>query len=687
MNNLIDKNTTMPDISIIIPVYNVEEYLLKCYESIKMQSINNIEIIFIDDGSRDSSGRICNNLYLQDNRVKVIHKNNEGALIARKVGIENSTGEYIYFIDPDDYLTDEKSLEIMLNEIRKENVDILHFDVAVDGDDKKEVSDKLKYLSIQERKYDSAYSIIKNAILRTYTWHLWNKIFKGDVCRMAVKGVKNVKMYTATDAYMYLVFAYYAKTYKSIHTNALYTYRIGQGVTTHKEISLEDFNKYIYETNIISYLAEFYIQEKCLGVYIDLLGDLENRFFNHCYWRYTQLSKDLKTEAKDVLINTFGSEKFNARVSGENQKKRPKVSIIVPTYNVSKYLNECMDSILNQTLKDIEVIAIDDGSTDESLKILREYENKDKRVKVITKPNSGYGHTMNIGLDRASGEYIGIVEPDDWVRPKMYETLYDLAKRKNLDIIKADFNRFVGSGKSRIDTLNKLSGKDEDYNVVFKPADRLDSFKYVMNTWSGIYRTDFIKRNKIRHNETPGASFQDNGFWFQTFCLADRVMLNKNAFYMNRRDNVNSSVKSKGKVYAFKHEYDFIYDFVKKTNNKSFYRVWLYMKYRNYLSNYNRIDESFHKEFLIEFKNAFKDVKDEELSYFREPEKKLLRIILNSDVDAFCHCFKQYTWPEIDKYKNLPIDVVSMIKYTRFLSKKSNYIYKIRKAISSAFKK
>ena len=99
----------------------------------------------------------------------------------------------------------------------------------------------------------------------------------------------------------------------------------------------------------------------------------------------------------------------------------PKVSIIIPTYNVENYLRECMDSVTRQTLKDIEIICINDGSTDGSLEILKEYADKDPRIVLVDKENEGYGVGMNIGLDKASGEYIGIVEPDDFVPLNMYD--------------------------------------------------------------------------------------------------------------------------------------------------------------------------------------------------------------------------------------------------------------------------
>ena len=120
----------------------------------------------------------------------------------------------------------------------------------------------------------------------------------------------------------------------------------------------------------------------------------------------------------------------------------PKVSIIVPTYNVEAYLVECMESITNQTLEDIEIICINDGSTDGSLAILKSYAEKDKRIVLVDKENGGYGIGMNIGMSLATGEYIGIVEPDDFVPVNMFGDLYKIAKENDLDFVKADFYRF-----------------------------------------------------------------------------------------------------------------------------------------------------------------------------------------------------------------------------------------------------
>lgn len=244
----------------------------------------------------------------------------------------------------------------------------------------------------------------------------------------------------------------------------------------------------------------------------------------------------------------------------------PRVSVVVPVYNVETYLRECMDSLVRQTLRDIEIICVDDGSRDGSPGILREYAEKDSRIVLIRQENSGYGKAMNTGMDRAKGEYLGIVEPDDYVDLTMFEDLYRQAAEENLDLVKADYCRFTtdSAEETRTFRYTHLSGKPGDYGKVFRPAERTESFFYVMNTWAGIYRLSFLREHGIRHQETPGASYQDNGFWFQTFLYAERAMILDRAYYRVRRDNPNSSVRNPEKVYAMNREYDYIRGILEK---------------------------------------------------------------------------------------------------------------------------
>ena len=131
-----------------------------------------------------------------------------------------------------------------------------------------------------------------------------------------------------------------------------------------------------------------------------------------------------------------------------------KVSIIVPVYNTSKYLNSCIKSLLHQTLKDIEIILINDGSTDDSESIIKKY--KDKRIKYISKKNEGIGKTRNLGIDTATGEYLSFIDSDDYVEPDFCEKMYEKATKDKCDIVICDYYEDHFEGLKEIkESLNK----------------------------------------------------------------------------------------------------------------------------------------------------------------------------------------------------------------------------------------
>ena len=337
----------------------------------------------------------------------------------------------------------------------------------------------------------------------------------------------------------------------------------------------------------------------------------------------------------------------------------PKVSIIIPTYNVEQYLRECLDSVTGQTLRDIEIICVNDGSTDHSLDIIREYEAADPRIVVITGPNGGYGKAMNKGFDASTGEYIGIVEPDDYVAETMYEDLYEIASENRLDLVKADFYRFRRdneSGDMEL-TLNRLSLHKEDYNKVFYPCRQPGALIYKMNTWSGIYRREFLLKAGIRHHETPGASFQDNGFQIQTFAFAERGMIVDTPYYRNRRDNPNSSVRNTGKAYAINAEYDWIRDVLMEhpaTWERFKYDYWR-QRFFNYTPTMKRIAPELRREYLDKIRSELLGAKADGLlkkDVFPGPAWNELNMILNNP-DEYLRLML-LSDPEIDEIRISP---------------------------------
>ena len=259
----------------------------------------------------------------------------------------------------------------------------------------------------------------------------------------------------------------------------------------------------------------------------------------------------------------------------------PKVSVIVPVYNVSKYLRKCLDSIIKQTLLDIEIICINDGSTDDSLAVLQEYAAKDARVKILDKPNSGYGASMNLGVSHATGEYIGIVESDDWVEPDMFEKLYQLAVTRQADVVKSDFYYYWSVPQEKNCKANVLPSSL--LGQLIQPRSQQLIFEVMPSIWSAVYKRSFIVEKHIRFLETPGASYQDTSFNFLVLAWTERMYITNDAFLHYRQDNMQSSVNSKGKVFCVCDEWHHIDQFLKKNSQLS---CLIGIKNRNQLVTY-----------------------------------------------------------------------------------------------------
>ncbi len=309
-----------------------------------------------------------------------------------------------------------------------------------------------------------------------------------------------------------------------------------------------------------------------------------------------------------------------------------KISVCVPIYNVEKYLRECLDSIINQTLKEVEIICVNDGSTDNSLNILKEYAKKDNRIKVIDKENSGYGASMNVALDSAQGEYIGIVESDDFIQKDMYESLYKLAKENDADIAKSDWYKYWSKNKF-VKKENRISSAKTGFITNFEKDNSI--VRINPSVWSGIYKREFLNNNNIRFLETPGASYQDLSFTFKLFTLAKRVILTDKAYLYYRQDNINSSVKAKNKIYCVCDEYDEIERFINlhpefTQQHRTQEEI---LRYTGYMSSVVRLSEELRPEFVKVFSDYFKKSYESGIlneEFFSKVNKKEFLTLINN---------------------------------------------------------
>jgi len=185
---------------------------------------------------------------------------------------------------------------------------------------------------------------------------------------------------------------------------------------------------------------------------------------------------------------------------------KPAVSIIVPVYNVQDYLPRCLDSLVAQTLADVEIIAVDDGSTDRSADVLQRYADADSRIKVIRQANQGQGAARNAGLDAASGRFIGFVDADDWVEPDMFETMYRRAMETDADLCACDYNTVYDHR-----TIPAALGLTDSTFII---ADRgIDRYwlekKFSVVLWNKIYKKSILDAHAVRF-DSKGEVFSED---------------------------------------------------------------------------------------------------------------------------------------------------------------------------------
>ena len=317
----------------------------------------------------------------------------------------------------------------------------------------------------------------------------------------------------------------------------------------------------------------------------------------------------------------------------------PKVSIIMPSLNVVAYIRECIESAINQTLKDIEIICVDAGSTDGTAEILQEYAAKDSRIHFIHSDVRSYGYQMNLGLDAATGKYICILETDDFVIRDSYEILYTAAEQFGADIVRSDYFDLT-TKNGRINLVTKQISQDFSYYYrLICPNKEKEVYSFVMHNWTGIYNKEFLDKYHIRYNETPGASYQDNGFYFQVFSQTNKLVYIPRPCYCYRIDNPGSSIHDKSKVYTMSEEYAFIRNFL--ANHPDFEQEVLPAFYsrlfRAHYQTYVRIQPEFKPEYCELMRKDMIEARDLHLldtGLFLPRERELLVYLLKS-TDTF----------------------------------------------------
>lgn len=283
-----------------------------------------------------------------------------------------------------------------------------------------------------------------------------------------------------------------------------------------------------------------------------------------------------------------------------------KISIIVPVYNTEKYLEKCLESLINQTLKDIEIICVNDGSTDKSVEILNNFAKKDKRIKIISQKNKGQSAARNEGIKIAKGKYIGFLDSDDWADRTMFEKLYENATKFDAEISMCSITTFdektnIYNKSDPYMTLDLFSQNFE--NRAFNPKETYDFiFRICVTPWNKIYKKSFLNKYNILFEE--GLNFEDNVFFYKTFFQAKKICLTKENLIFYRLNSKTS--------YTFGNQ-----DFKKLDFFKIFDLIEEFLKEKKYYKKLEEYFKSYKKGTLTYWFKKINDEKTKEI-YFKK---------------------------------------------------------------------
>lgn len=283
----------------------------------------------------------------------------------------------------------------------------------------------------------------------------------------------------------------------------------------------------------------------------------------------------------------------------------PKISIIIPIYKVEKYLRFCLDSLYLQTLKDIEIICVNDGSPDNCGEILKEYAKMDNRFYILNQENLGSGRARNNGIDHAKGEFIGFVDPDDWVSPKYFEILYNRATICSADI----------SATANIVKVNKYQTKKsvgfQSEKIIISDQKRKNLIYRSGVVWNKVFKKKLVDKYNIRFAETKSTG-QDNPFNIIALATANKIATTTMGTYFYRirsESAINSrSLKDIGIVKI----YNDIFSRIKKLNlGENYFKIIKKRALKDFGNTYSKLHPEFREKLLAELSQSMPSLRFE----------------------------------------------------------------------------
>ena len=533
-------------LSVIIPVYNAENTIRETLDSVLGQSLKEIEVICVDDGSRDNSVAVIREYMARDPRVSLICQQNRYAGAARNAGIEAAKGEYLFFLDADDYVLDY-ALEAVCGKAVKHRLDCLKF-LAMTRDEKEErYVDKRRNNGgmLKVGDYDRLLKVEKNSPLLRVSVTPWSGIYRRAFvlekhCRFNhLRCVNDRSFWTKvmTNAERIMVARDRVTVHRENQDHSLVGNRAAHFDCQVESVRLTE--KQLLEDGISPEAVEVVMAQE----YQDLV-----------FW-YRRFSADPERKAemtrmireymdsgesghigmlRDRLENMTPPSPPPAEVKPfHDAASAPAVSVLVPVWNSEENLDRALVSLTNQTLEKMEFLLLDAGVPDLCRTVMKEYAAVDRRFRIIDASGvNGYGQLMNRGLDQAKGGYIGILGQNDFAREDMYERLLNQAERLRLDLVQSDFTRFRIAPDGTLETQSGVLFPDGScYYRTMMPKKKKQVYSMPPQTGNALYRRAFLLEAGIRWEEKPVFRPDGNEFRDRVLSAARRARFQKVQLY------------------------------------------------------------------------------------------------------------------------------------------------------------
>lgn len=594
-------------LSISVAAYNMENYIRDTLNSVVNSDVKDlVEVIVVDDESTDNTVKIVEE-YISEypNVIKLIKQKNQGPGSTFNAALKVATGKYIKMVDADDFVNEE-SLNYVVNQLKNIDCDM--------------VLTKMDYFDDAEKKvyFTAELGYEADTVMDTINYDYIPEM-NAISYRTKILQDNNIKLsngfYTDME---YVIFPLlFVNSFIYFNKN-LYVYRTGRaGQST----SIEGYQKhlkqhdYIFRELLSFFRDNYYSFNDTVRVSIDnrliymaeaeidtLLSfenvDIDNikEFINFI----KSIDYDFYIELKDYLLN---ARKINIEEYEEENNQLPLISIIIPFYNCENYLVRCLDSVASQTYNNLEIILVNDGSTDNSLEICERYLENDSRIKIINKEHGGVASARNAGLDAVTGEYIGFVDSDDYINENMYMELYNALIHNNCDVATCNFYRVYG----------------EDYfvdytfpykNIILNREEAIKSILLDKELRVYLWTKLFPKKAFENVRFPEGREYEDIDVSIKTLENVDSIIfLNKFFYnYVNRVDSIDNNYDEKNVKDSIEMAY-FRYKYVKDNYNDLLLYNVISLIERFHYTYINIDDYDLLKEYIYVIKELNDDIK------------------------------------------------------------------------------